>query len=270
MLAFSLVLAAIKFLTQKIEEPAQQDVYTPPAARSFLARVPWFAAAAALVSLLFLFFGGTFNTWFTNMVPVSSLEVRPSYASTMQIIGAARGSSFERLLVGTGPDTFGESWLLNKPAEVNQSVFWNLDFNVGFSSFITSLGTVGLLGVLAWLIPVFLVLAGLGRAIRLGVLSRDERVAVASIGIAEPLPLCRYHPLCTEPERRAPGAHACGRRGSDSSGARAAPARPMRRALRVCSSWRAGGNPRDAPHLPLGRICFNALPYCRSLCRPGP
>ncbi|HVV39010.1 MAG TPA: tetratricopeptide repeat protein [Candidatus Paceibacterota bacterium] len=182
-LVFSIVLAAIKFLTQKVEEPAAQDVYAGPASRSMIERMPWFAIAGAVVAILFLFFGSSLNAALTNIFPVSSLEVRPSYASTMQIITAARGGSGEHLLVGTGPNTFGDSWLLNKPTEVNQSVFWNLDFNVGFSTFITALGTVGLLGIIAWLVPIILVLAALIRAIRLGVLSRDERIATTTIGI---------------------------------------------------------------------------------------
>ena len=183
MLVFSIALAAIKFLTQKVEEPAAHDVYVPAPSRSAMARMPWFSGLAAVVAVLFLLFGSTFNTWLTNGFPISSLEVRPSYASTMQIVGAARGDSAEHLIFGTGPNTFVDSWLLNKPSEVNQSLFWNLDFNVGFSTLVTALGTVGLFGVIAWLIPFFLVLAGLVRAIRLGVLSRDERIATTTIGI---------------------------------------------------------------------------------------
>ncbi len=146
-------------------------------------RLPWFAIASALVSILFLFFGASLNTNLTNLFPVSSLEVRPSYSSTLTIIDAARAGSLGRTLVGTGPNTFGQEWLLHKPAEVNQSAFWSLDFNVGFSALVTALGTVGLLGALMWLIPILLILAALVRVVRLGVLTREDNIVAATLSV---------------------------------------------------------------------------------------
>ncbi|MDE1924946.1 MAG: tetratricopeptide repeat protein [Patescibacteria group bacterium] len=175
-LGFSIVLAIVRFIIQR-QEPTESM-------QTWVTRIPWFALVAAVVSVLFLFFGSTFNTGLTSLFPVSSLEVRPSYSSTLDIINAARGGSFERVLVGTGPNTFGQEWLLNKPAEVNQSAFWSLDFNVGFSTFITALGTVGFLGILAWLMPLFLVLAALVRVVRLGVLNREDKIVATTFGIA--------------------------------------------------------------------------------------
>lgn len=147
-------------------------------------RVPWYAAAGIVVSVLFLLYGGSVNSALTKVVPVSSLEVRPSAQSTLEVASAAREGSLARALVGSGPNTFGQQWLLHKPSEVNQSPFWNLDFNVGFSTLATAFLSVGLLGVLAWLVPFVLLAAALVRAVRLGALSRDERVAAASLGIS--------------------------------------------------------------------------------------
>jgi tetratricopeptide (TPR) repeat protein len=171
------VLGILRFLMQRGEQIEGSHAH-------WAHRVPWFAAAGVGISILFLFFGSAFNLQLTNLFPVSSLEVRPSYSSTMGIVDVARGSSFERVLVGTGPNTFGQEWLLNKPQEVNQSAFWNLDFNVGFSTFITALGSVGLLGVLAWLTPLLLILAALARAIRLSVLNREDKIVTVTLGIA--------------------------------------------------------------------------------------
>ena len=176
LLAGCVILAAVRFLIQRAEPNA--------APRTWAARMPLFSFAGAIIALLFLFFGTNFNNGLTSMFPVSSLEVRPAYSSTLTIISAARGSSLERLLVGTGPNTFAQEWLLHRPAAVNQSNFWNLDFNVGFSTFITALGTVGLLGALAWLIPLFLVLAGLVRVLRLGVLNREDKIIAATLSLS--------------------------------------------------------------------------------------
>lgn len=176
-LAASVIVGILKLLMQRGEIPEG-------ALTGWSGRVPWYATAGALISILFLFYGSALNVHLTNFFPVSSLEVRPSYSSTLGIIDAARGGSFERVLVGTGPNTFGQDWLLNKPAEVNQSAFWNLDFNVGFSTLVTALGTVGLVGVIAWLVPLFLVLIALVRAVRLGVLNREDRIVASTLGVA--------------------------------------------------------------------------------------
>lgn len=175
-LAFSVAVALIKFITQKV---SLQEEASPE--QALLRRLPWFSGTAALISLGFLFFGAAFNVGLTNFFPVSSLEVRPSYESTLAV-GGSEGSSFARLLIGSGPNSFGEQWLLNKPTEVNQTQFWNIDFNVGFSTLVTALSTVGFLGLIAWLVPLALVFAGIARVIRLSVLGREDRgVAVALV-----------------------------------------------------------------------------------------
>ncbi len=163
-LAGSIVLAVMKFLINR--------------------GIPYYAIAGSLLGILFLFFGSAFNSSLTSLFPVSSLEVRPSYSSTLQVLGDARGSSIGILLVGTGPNTFGEEWLLHKPSEVNQSQFWNLDFNVGYSTFMTALGSVGLLGLLGWLVAPLLLIAGLIRAIRQKVLSREDTGVVLTLSFA--------------------------------------------------------------------------------------
>lgn len=146
--------------------------------------VPKFALAGVVVSVVFLFFGTALNTSLTKLFSVSSLEVRPSYNSSLQVITAARGLSLSRLVVGTGPNTFGESWLMHRPLEVNQSQFWNLDFNVGYSTFLTALGTVGVAGLLGWLMAPLLLLAGIIRAVRLRVLSREDTLAALGLSFA--------------------------------------------------------------------------------------
>jgi tetratricopeptide (TPR) repeat protein len=167
MLAVALIVALVKFIVHRgMGEESPFSLY----------RVPWASLATALLAVALLFFGTAVNSVLTSAFPVSSLEVRPSYSSTMDVINAARGASAERLIVGTGPSTFGEEWLLHKPAAVNQSAFWNLDFNVGFSTALTALGSVGLLGALGWLMPLFLVLASFVRVWRLRVLNRGDFV----------------------------------------------------------------------------------------------
>ncbi|HEV7449524.1 MAG TPA: hypothetical protein VGP13_03235, partial [Candidatus Paceibacterota bacterium] len=151
-------------------------------AGSWSARIPWFAAAGVIVSVVFLIWGPLFNTGLTSVFPVSSLEVRPSYQTTQQAFSAVRQGSFSRVLIGMGPDTFGEIWLAQKPPEVNQSAFWSLDFNVGFSTLATALGTVGFVGALAWILPFLLVILAVLRLMRMSVLNREDRAIGLALG----------------------------------------------------------------------------------------
>jgi tetratricopeptide (TPR) repeat protein len=179
----SVVIGLTAYLTQRGEERLERES-NPYVYSSLISKIPWYALGGVIVSVLFLLFGAQINSNLTGRLPISSLEVRPSYSSTFGVINAARNGSFEKILFGTGPNTFTTSWLGNKPPEVNQSQFWNLDFSVGFSTLVTALGTVGLLGAIAWLIPAFLVLAAIVRAVRLSLLNREERVAglIVSLG----------------------------------------------------------------------------------------
>lgn len=186
-LTFALVLAFLKFITQRFG-PKEADEEGEP--RTWLRKAPWFALGAAGISMVFLFFGPALNTYLTSVFPVSSLEVRPSYESTLNVINSARAGSPMRVLVGMGPGTFGEQWLMHKPAEVNQSPFWNLDFNVGFSTITTALGTVGLIGALAWFLPLLLVIAGIIRAMRSAVLSREDRTLAAALALGSVFLFC--------------------------------------------------------------------------------
>ncbi|MEI7720181.1 MAG: tetratricopeptide repeat protein [bacterium] len=146
--------------------------------------VAWVALASAALSLGFVFYGATLNANLTKILPVSSLEVRPSSSSTIAIAKDAHQSSPGRFLVGSGPQTFGEMWLLHKPASVNQSAFWNLDFAVGYSTLLTAFETVGALGVLAWLAPIILLLLAVGRLVWLKRHSKEEQFVFLGLSLS--------------------------------------------------------------------------------------
>jgi len=130
--------------------------------------VPWLPIAGVVISILFLLWGAAVQGGLVKIFPVSSLEVRPSLSTTLDIVRVSHGSSVKRFFVGTGPETFSDDWFLYKPVAINQSQYWDLNFNTGYSTFSTALGTVGVLGALVWLLPLLLVLLGLLRVIRSG------------------------------------------------------------------------------------------------------
>lgn len=181
-LAWALLLAGALFVSVFSFIKGRADEGEGHAHPGLVSRVPWFAAATAVLSIVFMMWGPFFNTGLTSVFPVSSLEVRPSYQTTTQALTAVREGSFSRAVVGVGPNTFGEVWLAQKPAEVNQSAFWSLDFNVGYSTLATALGTVGFLGALAWILPFLLVLAAIIRLMRMSVLNREDRALGVALG----------------------------------------------------------------------------------------
>jgi tetratricopeptide (TPR) repeat protein len=147
--------------------------------------LPWLPIAGIIISIIFLLWGSVVQGGLVKVFPVSSLEVRPSVSTTLDIVRSSHGSSFKRFLVGTGPNTFADDWFLYKPVGINQSQFWNLDFNAGYSTFATVLGSIGLLGALALLLPLILVLLGLVRVIRSSAsFSVHERLLALSMGLA--------------------------------------------------------------------------------------
>lgn len=144
--------------------------------------LPLHALLSLGVSIVFLLAGASISTGITRLLPVSALEVRPAYDSTLSIVAQSHASSTKAVLLGTGPGTFLNQWLLHKPTEVNRTQFWNLNFLTGFSVLTTAYGTVGILGATAWLLPLLLVLLGLLRAMRLSDYEPSERACVALLG----------------------------------------------------------------------------------------
>src|SRR3989338_5634437 len=175
LLSGCIVLGLLAVLRQRSE---------PGAGISAVAMVPRYPAAGAIVAIIFLLYGSTINASLASIFPVSSLEVRPGLQSTLDVISAARQDSLRAAMLGSGPNTFSISWLAHKPSEVNKTPFWNLDFNVGYSTLATAFGSVGLLGAIAWLMPLLLLIAAIVRAARLKVLSREEQLTAYTLSMS--------------------------------------------------------------------------------------
>jgi tetratricopeptide (TPR) repeat protein len=180
LLAGCVLIGLLALLRQRAEQRAAPEA--PRLSGAHL--VPWYASAGVVAAVVLLLYGSAINLGLTKLFPVSSLEVRPGLQSTLGVVNAARDGSVRDVLFGTGPNTFGISWLAHKPAEVNRTPFWNLDFNVGYSTLATAFGSTGFLGALAWLIPLFLLVAAIVRVARLNVLSREERVVATTLTLA--------------------------------------------------------------------------------------
>ncbi len=82
-------------------------------------------------------------------------EVTPSFGATYQVAQHVFSEGPRSALLGSGPATFGTDWLRYKSQEVNQTQFWGVRFNQGFSWLSTALATTGILGFFALILFFF-------------------------------------------------------------------------------------------------------------------
>lgn len=101
-------------------------------------------ALVCVVSVVFIFAGEFVGTHISNVTGISYLEVRPSAAATIDI---AKAVYQENILLGTGPNRFGDAWSLYKDPGINNTVFWSVDFTAGHSFMLTLFITLGALGM---------------------------------------------------------------------------------------------------------------------------
>lgn len=100
-------------------------------------------------AIIFVVGGTNLQTAISNGLNLQYVEVRPSWQTTVDIARQSLGTNF---IFGSGPGTFGKEWLLHKPNGVNQTNFWNVDFASGIGFIPSTLATMGLVGIFAWLI----------------------------------------------------------------------------------------------------------------------
>jgi tetratricopeptide (TPR) repeat protein len=116
-----------------------------------------------VLSLVGIFFAGTRQdgspqvlssiiTKIESSLGIVSLEARPSWEATVKV---SQGIGADRLILGVGPNNFDRQWRLDRPDVVNESLFWNNDFSVGYGYITSSFVLTGILGVLGWTLLLF-------------------------------------------------------------------------------------------------------------------
>lgn len=113
------------------------------------ARVPYHALIVLVIAVIFAFWGGRISALVSNALGTGQVEVRPNWSATLDV---SRAAIADNPVFGAGPNRFAAEWLSHKPAGINDTIFWNTDFNYGVG-FIPSLpATTGILGSLAALL----------------------------------------------------------------------------------------------------------------------
>lgn len=130
------------------------DAHMQDSARS-LPRIPFASVLVVLVAGTFLFWGSSIVPKIQKIVTVSVAEAQLTPQTTLEVMRSTYAQSALTTFFGSGPNTFGQQWLLYKPASLTNSQYWTLDFTSGFSTLFTSFVTSGLVaGLLLLLIPV--------------------------------------------------------------------------------------------------------------------
>ncbi len=145
---------------------ASEAAAEAPAMRE-LRKIPFPSLAVLLISVVFILAGTAIGNQISSVLHISQIEARPSWGATFDV---ARQTLIKDPLLGAGPNRFTAEWQKYKPAGINNTVFWNTDFNYGVGLIPTFLATTGILGVMAW-IAFFLLFLYTGFKAILGALS---------------------------------------------------------------------------------------------------
>lgn len=131
-----------KFRFGNMKQPDEQSIQT----NSSKALVP--SIIVLIIALVFIIGGSSVGGFMSSVFNVSQIEARPSWQSTIDI---SKQTYRESPLFGSGPNTFGSQWSLFKPQSINNTMFWNVDFDSGVGLVPTSFTTTGVLGGMAWI-----------------------------------------------------------------------------------------------------------------------
>ncbi len=109
-----------------------------------------------IIALVLVVGGRPLNDKLSSYFKVVYSEGRPSWAAT---VGIAEKTLSQKLLLGSGPETFSHEWALYKPAQFNnQNLFWDVDFSLGIGFIPTAFITGGLLVGSAWILMMLSIL----------------------------------------------------------------------------------------------------------------
>ncbi|KKW06563.1 MAG: Tetratricopeptide TPR_1 repeat-containing protein [Parcubacteria group bacterium GW2011_GWA2_49_16] len=120
---------------------------TDPMVRKF----PIFSFGVLLLSVFFVLASNPVGNMIRNtfQLTIPQEEIRPNWAATIDI---AKNTILHSPVVGSGPNRFLNQWTLYKPAGVNTTGAWGIDFASGIGIIPSFATTLGLLGIVAWII----------------------------------------------------------------------------------------------------------------------
>lgn len=171
--AFSAVaILGFILMTKNHDRPSESAEETSSSPRSRY-HMPLLPLLSVIIAIIFLLPGNSISDVVGGRLGLSNIEVRPSWGATLDIV---KESVKTDPLLGVGPNRFADAWLLHKPDGVNDTLFWNAEFEQGIGIIPSSLVTTGIIGALLW---IFFLLAFARAGIRSVFTPRSETAAGA-------------------------------------------------------------------------------------------
>ena len=119
-------------------------------------KFPFAALVIILISLAFLIGNNLIGNSIAKVISIPNNDIRPSIVTTSQITWR---SIKHNPAFGTGPNTFIVDWSLWQPKAIAQTLYWNTNFDSGFSlltTFAVTTGILGLISILLFLVVFFI------------------------------------------------------------------------------------------------------------------
>ncbi|MDO8481657.1 MAG: tetratricopeptide repeat protein [bacterium] len=168
----------VALLVQHFASRAQQGTQTSPLGTK------WIWTTLVILALFFMLFGTFVQNVLPSRIHVTNTEAKPSLQWTIAV-GQQSLTQPATLFFGVGPNTFSREWGLYRPASINQSAYWNTDFNAGVGTIPTSFVTTGIFGIIAWILfAISLVLAAVRVLVEQGKGGGSGNPLASSFGVA--------------------------------------------------------------------------------------
>ncbi len=103
----------------------------------------------SIIAILFLLPSSAISGFLSTKIGISNLDARPSWGATIDITKEVIKTD---PILGVGPNRFASAWMMFKQPVVNETVFWDTNFNSGVGIVPSSFVTTGVIGALAWII----------------------------------------------------------------------------------------------------------------------
>ncbi|HRH26057.1 MAG TPA: tetratricopeptide repeat protein [Candidatus Paceibacterota bacterium] len=143
---------------QMAERAAEVIPGTATPVSRFITKIPTAPLVIVLVSFAMILISGRASVFsiasnvpglgFLNNFNAPHIEAKLSPLATLEL---GWNVIKEGKVFGVGPGQFNVAWNQFKPIEVNNTILWSSDFSFGFSTVLSSLVTLGIPGLLAWI-----------------------------------------------------------------------------------------------------------------------
>ncbi len=125
-------------------------------------KIPIASLLVVIFSIMFVLASAQINSTLDGKFGINQVDIRPSWQATYDITISTFHGGVKDVLLGVGPSRFVNQWSSFRPESANNSNFWNTDFIFGVGLIPSLFSTVGLLGVLAWIVfLIFYLILGL-------------------------------------------------------------------------------------------------------------